>query len=96
MTLTERLKEKLGKFDQQACGEARFEASIPSKRIDIAFEQGARWENSRLAPILARLVDCVAALESLKARWEAVGAGKTTSHEIVEQTLAALKKELGE
>lgn len=36
------------------------------------------------------LLEAVEALETLKTRWEKVGAHKTTSHEIVERALARL------
>lgn len=95
MTIAERLKEKL-EFDEKDAHRQAMLMGFDSNRHNEhkAFEYGSRSENSRLAAILARLVECVEAMQSSVARSDDYGDSHCSQP--IRQALSALAKELGE
>jgi hypothetical protein len=58
------------------------------------FDDGAEWENARLAPVIAALLDCVDALERIADQCGDEYSG--FSVETSEEALAALRRLVGE
>ena len=63
--LTALLSKQL-EFSKNHCGLAYFSKPIDSRRPDIMWDAGARWQHAQTAPLVQALLDAVEALELVK------------------------------